>query len=61
MDVKVEMVVMEKNKRDGGEDGWFIVVVMEFVEGGGVVAGIVAGMVARVVAGGIVGEEGLGL
>ena len=49
MVVRVEMVVMEKNKRDGGEDGRFIVVVMEFVEGGGVIAGMVAG--------GIVGEE----
>ena len=43
---------MEENKRDGGEDGRFIVVVMEFVEGGGVVAGIVIG--------GVVGEEGPG-
>ena len=56
MVVRVEMVVMEKNKRDGGEDGRFIVVVMEFFEGGGVVTGIVAG----VVAGGIVSEAGPG-
>ena len=52
----MEMVVMEKNKRDGGEDGRFVVVVMKFVEGGEVVIGIVTGMVAGVV----VGEEGLG-
>jgi len=52
--VRVEMVVMEKNKRDGGEDGRFIVVVMEFVEGGGDVARIVT----RVVAGDLVGEDG---
>ena len=50
MVVRVEMVVMEKNKRDGGEDGRFIVVVMELVEGDGVVAEIVA----EVVAGGVV-------
>ena len=56
MVVRVEMVVMEKNKRDGGEDGRFIVVVMEFVKGGGVVVGIVAG----VVVGGVIGEEGPG-
>ena len=54
MVVRVEMVVMEKNKRDGGEDGRFIVVVMEFVEGDGVVPGMVVG----VVVGGVVGEEG---
>ena len=56
MVVTVKMVVMEKNKRDGGEYGRFVVVVMKFVEGGEVVAGIVAGVVAAVV----VREEGLG-
>jgi len=54
--VRVEMVVIEKNKRDGGEDGIFVVVVMKFVEGGEVVTGIVTGMIAGVV----VREEGLG-
>ena len=53
--VRVEMVVMEKNKRDGGEDGRFVVVVMKFAEGGEVIAGIVSVMIAGVVA----REEGL--
>ena len=39
MVVRVEMVVMEKNKRDGGEDGRFVVTVMKFVEGEGVGVG----------------------
>ena len=56
MVVRVEMVVMEK-KRKG--DGSFVVMVMEFVEGGEVV-GIVAGKIIRVVIGGVAGEEGLG-
>ena len=60
MVVRVEIVVMEKNKRDGGEDGRFVVVVMKFVEGGEVVAGIVAEMFIGVVARGVAGEEGLG-
>ena len=51
----MDMMVMEKNKRDGGEDGRFVVVVMKFVEGGEVVTGIVAGMVAR----DVTGDEGL--
>ena len=41
MVVRVEMVLMEKKQKgDGGEDGSFVVVVMEFIEGGEVVAGI---------------------
>ena len=60
MVVRVEMVVIEKNKRDGGEDGRFVVVVMKFIEGGEVVAGIVTGMVAGVVAEDVAGEEGSG-
>ena len=55
---RVEIVVVEKNKRGGGENGRFEVVVMEFLKYE-VVTGIVAGMVARVVAGGITSEEGL--
>ena len=35
-------------------------VVMEFVEGGGVVAGIVAGKVVRVIDRDVAGEGGLG-
>ena len=59
MVVRVEMVMMEKKRKgDGGEDGSFVVVVMEFVEGGEVF-GIVAGKVVGVVAGGVAGEEGL--
>jgi len=58
--VIVEMVVMEKKQKgDGGEDGSFVVMVMEFVEGGEVV-GIVAGKIIGVVIGGVPGEEGLG-
>ena len=39
MVVKLKMVVMEKKQKgDGGEDGSFVVVVMEFIEGGEVVA-----------------------
>ena len=61
MVVRVEMMVMEKKQKgDGGEDGSFVVVVMEFIEGGKVVAGIVAEMVAGVVTGGVAGEEGFG-
>ena len=56
MVVRVKMVEMEKNKRDGGENGRLVVVAMKFVEGGEVVTGIVARMVAGVVA----REEGLG-
>jgi len=41
------MVVMEKNKKDGGEDGRFVVVVMKFVKGGEVVTGMVARVVAE--------------
>ena len=55
MVVRVEMVVMEKNKRDGGENERFVVVVMKFVGGGEVIAGIVDGMIA----GDVAGEEGL--
>ena len=59
MVVRVGMVVMdEKQKGDGGEDGSLVVVVIEFVEGGEIVTGIVAGMVVGVVAGDVVGEEG---
>ena len=59
MVVRVEMVVMEKKRKgDGGEDGSFVVMVMEFVEGGEVV-GIVAGKVIGVVTRGVAGEEGL--
>ena len=49
--IVMEMVVMEKNKRGGGEDGGFVAVVVMFVKDGEVVIGIVAGMVARDVAG----------
>ena len=52
--VRVDMVVMEKNKRGGGKDGGFGVVVVMFVEDGEVVTGIVAGMVI----GDVVGVEG---
>ena len=46
MVVRVQMVVMEKNKKDGDEDGRFVVVVMKFVEGGEVVAGMIVEVVA---------------
>ena len=61
MVVRVEMVVMEKKRKgDGGEDGSFVVVVMEFVEGGEVVAEKVTGKIVGVVTGGVAEEEGLG-
>ena len=50
-----EIVVVEKNKRGGGEDGRFEVVVMEFLR-----CEVVAGIVAGVVVGGVAREEGLG-
>jgi len=57
MVVKLKMVVMEKKQKgDGGEDGSFVVVMMEFIECGEVVAEICCGVVAGVIAGG----EGLG-
>ena len=60
MVVRVKMVVMEKKRKgDGGEDGSFVVVVMEFVEGSEVVR-IVTGKVVGVVDGGVAREEGLG-
>jgi len=58
--MRVVMVVMQKNKRDGGEDGRFVVAVMKFVEGGEVVTGIVTGMVAGVAAEDVAEEKGLG-
>ena len=58
--VRVRIVVMEKNKRDGGEDERFVAVVMMFVEGGEFVAGIVTRMFTEVVAGGVTREESLG-
>ena len=58
MVVRVEMVVMEKKRKgDDGEDGSFIVMVMEFVEGGEVV-GIVTGKVIGVVTGGVPEKRG---